>query len=168
MVAVQKVNKRENLRRNEEKWTVTLMDAGWTAIPSILLEKQHAFGLDAIDINIILHLARHWWRKDNPPYPSKKTIAECMGIDISTVRRRIATMEKKGLVRRIYRNDPRYGQQTNAYKFDGLIEKATPYAQESIDERNRQRMERQARRRSKPAYPVRVTKNTNTNTSDGE
>ena len=156
MVALQKVNKRENLRRNEDKWTAILMDAGWTALPSIILEKQHAFGLDAIDINIILHLARHWWRKDNPPYPSKKTIAQCMGVDISTVRRRIARMEKEGFVKRIFRTDPRYGQQTNMYLFNGLIEKATPYAQESIEERERQRLERQARRNRKRAYPARI------------
>src|ERR1700754_3055399 len=105
MVALQKVNKRENLRRNEDKWTAILMDAGGTALPSIILEKQHAFGFDAIDINIISHLARHWWRKDNPPYPSKKTIAQCMGVDISTVRRRIARMEKEGFVKRIFRTD---------------------------------------------------------------
>lgn len=156
MVASLKVNKRENLRRNEEKWTVTLMEAGWTALPSIILEKQHAFGLDAIDVNILLHLARHWWRKEQPPYPSKRTIAQCMGVDISTIRRRIARMEKDGFIQRIYRKDEHYGQQTNMYLFDGLIKKATPYAEESIEERNRQRLERQARRSRKRAYPARL------------
>ncbi len=37
------------------------MDAGWTAIPSIILDKQHALGLDPIDVNILLQLAKHWW-----------------------------------------------------------------------------------------------------------
>lgn len=159
MVALQKVNKRENLKRNEDKWTAILMDAGWTALPSIILEKQHAFGLDAIDVNIILHLARYWWRKEQPPYPSKRTIAECMGIDVSTVRRRIAKMEKNGFVQRIYRNDAKHGQQTNVYLFDGLIKKATPYAQEAIEERTRQRIERQARRSRNRAYPTRFDTN---------
>ncbi len=44
-------------------------------LPSIILEKQHALGLDAIDVNILLQLARHWWYRDNPPHPSKASIA---------------------------------------------------------------------------------------------
>ena len=63
----QKTENAERIRRNEEKWTRTLMDAGWTVLPSIILEKQHALGLDAVDVNILLQLARHWWYKDNPP-----------------------------------------------------------------------------------------------------
>jgi hypothetical protein len=53
---ITKSEQTERLRRNEEKWTPTLMNAGWTVIPSILLEKQAALGLDAIDVNILLHL----------------------------------------------------------------------------------------------------------------
>lgn len=70
-----KAEQTERLRRNEEKWTSTLMDAGWTVIPSIVLEKQAALGLDAIDVNILLHLAKHWWYRENPPHPAKTSIA---------------------------------------------------------------------------------------------
>ena len=41
---VTKKEKQERLRRNEEKWTPALMDAGWTVIPSIILERQQALG----------------------------------------------------------------------------------------------------------------------------
>ncbi len=56
MSAVKKTDA-ETLRRNEEKWSKPLMDAGWNAIPSIIIEKQEALGLDAIDMNIIVHLS---------------------------------------------------------------------------------------------------------------
>ena len=36
----------EALRKNEAKWTKPLMAAGWNAIPSIIIEKQEALGLD--------------------------------------------------------------------------------------------------------------------------
>lgn len=75
----------ERLKRNEEKWSRALMEPGWTALPSIILEKQDALGLDAIDVNILLQLARHWWYSDNPPYPSKATLAKCIGVDPSTI-----------------------------------------------------------------------------------
>jgi hypothetical protein len=146
-----KTEERERLRRNEEKWTATLMAAGWTVIPTIILERQQALGLDAVDVNIILHLARHWWYSDQPPYPTKKTIAECMGIDESTVRRRIAAMEKEGIIKRKARFDPKYGQRANEYLFGGLIEGAKPFAEEKIAERKqRQKDDAQRRTRKKP------------------
>lgn len=149
---ITKAEEQKRLRRNEEKWTPTLMAAGWTVIPSVILERQRALGLDAIDINIILHLVRHWWYSDQPPYPSKKTIAQCMKIDESTVRRRIAAMEKEGIIQRKSRFDPKYGgQKSNEYHFDGLINEAKPYAEEWIEERKKRQQEDANRRTRKRA-----------------
>lgn len=146
-----KSEERERLRRNEKKWTATLMAAGWTVIPTVIIERQQALGLDAVDINIILHLIRHWWDSERPPYPTKKTIAECMGIDESTVRRRIAAMEKEGIIKRKARFDPKYGQQANEYHFDGLIEGAKPFAEEKIREKKqRQKEDAERRPRKRP------------------
>ena len=144
------------LRRNEKKWSKPLMDAGWTAIPSVILERQHALGLDAVDVNIILHLAKHWWYSDNLPHPGKKNIARCMEIDVSTVRRRIAKLEAVGFIKRVPRHSAEDGrQETNAYSFDGLIEKATPFAEELLEERRRQQKEKAARQmRKKPRLTI--------------
>jgi Winged helix-turn-helix DNA-binding len=156
-----KAQQTERLRRNEEKWSSTLMNAGWTVIPSIVLEKQAALGLDAIDINILLHLAKHWWYRENPPHPSKISIAKALGVDPSTVRKRIARMEADGFIRR----EPRFnkslgGQETNFYHFDGLIKAATPFAEEFIAMRDKQRADDEARRRRKKPRPTLVVDNT--------
>ncbi len=74
------------------------MKPGWTVIPQVILDKQRA--LDATDLNIILHIIKHWWSKNNPPFPTKRSIADCMQVHESTVRRRIARMEKDGLKKR--------------------------------------------------------------------
>jgi predicted transcriptional regulator len=154
-----KAEESKRLRRNEEKWSSILMEAGWTVLPSIILEKQHALGLDAIDINILLQLARYWWYSDNPPHPSKASIAECLNVDRSTVRRHIARMEADGFIRREARFNPRYGgQETNVYYFDGLIKAATPHATEFISLREKRRGEdadRRSRKKPRPAveYP---------------
>jgi DNA-binding Lrp family transcriptional regulator len=146
----QKVQDSERLKRNEEKWSPVLMEAGWTVLPSIILEKQHALGLDAVDVNILLQLARYWWFSDRPPYPSKATIAECMNVNPSTVRRHIARMERDGFIRREYRYNPkRGGQDTNAYHFTGLIKAAKPFAVEAIDTREQRKAEDLVRRRRK-------------------
>jgi DNA-binding IclR family transcriptional regulator len=107
-------------------------------------------------VNILLQLARYWWLRDNPPHPSKTTIAQCIGVDPSTVRRRIARMEAAGFIRRESRYDRTSGrQETNTYHFDGLIKEATPFAQEVIATREQRRAEDAARRsRKKPRLVI--------------
>lgn len=146
---VTKKEAQDRLRRNEKKWTSALMEAGWTVIPSVILERQQALGFDPVDINILLQLARYWWYEDNPPHPSKKAIAECIGRSESTVRRRIAGMEAGGLIKRKYRFDKKYGQRSNEYLFNGLIKEATPYAEELLKEREDRKKEDVSRRKRK-------------------
>jgi predicted transcriptional regulator len=155
-MALTKLEESKRLKRNEEKWSSVLMEAGWTVLPSIILEKQHALGLDPIDVNILLQLARYWWYSDNPPHPSKATIAQCLGVDRSTVRRHIAQMEADGFIRREARYSKKFGgQETNLYYFDGLIKAATPHAVEFIAVRDQRRGEDVARRsRKKPKLMV--------------
>jgi hypothetical protein len=131
---------KQGVRRNEQKWSPDLWGAGWIGIPNIIIEKQLELGLDATDVNVLLHLLRYWWHRDNLPHPSKKTIAQCMGVNPSTVRRHVAKMEKRGLLQRVERMDEARGQKTNYYDFSGLIAAATPLAIEAaaIKERRHQ------------------------------
>lgn len=122
------------LRVNEKKWSKPLMAAGWTAMPSVIIERQKVLGLEALDINIIMHLATYWWTHDNKPHPSKKTIAEAIGVTPRTVQRRIASLEKSGFIQREQRRVKGKGSRTNLYHFDGLIKAAQPYAEEKIRE----------------------------------
>jgi DNA-binding MarR family transcriptional regulator len=143
------IGKAAAVRVNEKKWSKPLMDAGWTAIPSVLIERQKALGLDPTDINIILHLAAYWWTQDNKPHPSKKTIAAAIGVTPRTVQRRIARMEKDGLIKREERRVTGKGSRTNMYHLDGLIKEAQPYAQEKIQklaERDAERQKTAARK----------------------
>ncbi len=156
MTKLTKKEVQDRLTQNEKKWTPTLMKAGWTVLPSVILERQHALGLDALDINILLHLAKYWWYSENPPRPSKQAIAECIGVDKSTIRRRIARMEKDGLISRQARYDKKYGQQSNSYLFDGLIKSATPFAEEAIEAREQQQNDASERRTRK--RPKKVSK----------
>jgi DNA-binding transcriptional regulator YhcF (GntR family) len=144
------------LKVNEKKWTPTLMKAGWTVLPNVLFERQQALGLDAIDINIILHIASYWWTKEGKPHPSKKTIATAMGIEPRTVQRRIAQLEAAQLIRRQERRSIGNVSQTNVYHLDGLIAAATPYALEKIQEREAKAAEKAARaaRKGKPKLTV--------------
>lgn len=118
---------------NESKWSKTLMSAGWTVVPNVLLVRQKALGLEPLDINILLHLMQHWWRKDDKPHPSKKTIADAIGVAPRTIQRRIAAMEKLGFIARQERRVGGKASLTNIYHLDGLVTVMKPYAQEMIE-----------------------------------
>lgn len=142
----------ENLKVNEKKWSKTLMQAGWSAIPNVLIEKQAALGLDPIDMNIIVHLAHYWWRPENLPHPSVETIATAIGLKKRAVQTRIKALEAHGLITRVERRHTPHGSMTNLYSFTGLIEHATPYAKEKIAEIEKAtaaKKERLARKRPK-------------------
>lgn len=121
------------VRVNEKKWSKTLMDAGWTALPSVIIERQKVLGLDALDMNIILHLANYWWTRDNKPHPSKRTIAEAIGVTPRTVQRRITALQESGFIVREERRVKGKGSRTNLYHLEGLITAAQPYAKEKIE-----------------------------------
>ncbi len=153
MSARAKSKSEQDVKANEKKWGKTLMSSGWTAFPSIILEKQHALGLTAMDINIILYLSTHWWEAERKPYPSKKTIAQALGVTPRTIQKRIAALEQLGFVTRQYRPHKIKGNDTNIYDFSGLIEASTPFAQEKLEEiETAQEASKARKRRVKPVF----------------
>lgn len=153
-----KAENASRLRANEQKWGTTLVDAGWTLIPSTILERQQALGLDPVDLNILLQLARHWWQAGNPPRPAIKTIAECIQKSVSTVQRRLKKLERDGMIKIEHRFDKNGGQTSSNYYFPGLIKAATEYAQETIDQRELTQKESAARRTRKAPARAKETK----------
>lgn len=138
------------VRRNEAKWSKPLMAAGWNAIPSVIIEKQEALGLDAIDMNIIIHLSNYWWTADNLPHPSVEKIAKAVGVKPRTVQKRIKALCEVGLLSREERRFTKTGSTTNLYGFKGLIEAATPFAKEKLEKlaaRAKEDRERVARKK---------------------
>lgn len=149
------VGTKSEVGRLERKWGKRIIEAGWVALPSVFLQRQQAFGLDPLDLNIILQIADHWWERENLPFPSKNTIAKRIGVDARTVQRHIAQMEKDGLIRRIPRHHSSGGSRTNIYSFDGLIREAEPYAQEILNDREKRKREKSSRdTRKRPTLRV--------------
>lgn len=144
----------EGLRENEKKWGKEVMAVGWTGMPNIIIKRQKQLGLDALDINIILHLMSYWWKASELPFPSKKTLAEAMSVNESTIRRRIARLEAGGLVKRIERRVDGDRNKTNQYDFSGLIEAVKPFAIEELAEIEKARQAKAERtKRMRPKKP---------------
>jgi DNA-binding transcriptional regulator YhcF (GntR family) len=133
MAAKTQVGGNTDLRTNEKKWSKTLMDAGWTALPSVIIENQRQLGLSSLDLNIVLYLASKWWTPEGKPYPSKSTMAKAMQVHPRTIQKHVAALEGAGFIRREERRTPT-GSKTNIYHLDGLIEAAKPFAEEKLAE----------------------------------
>lgn len=117
-----------------KRWGSALVNAGWAAIPNVIVRRQKALGLTPLDINIILQLLTYWWEPGNLPRPSKNTIAAAIGVDPRTVQRRIAAMEKAKFIKRVARSSKSNGSNPNLYDFSGLITAAEPFAIEELQE----------------------------------
>jgi DNA-binding transcriptional ArsR family regulator len=145
----------KHLRSNEKKWSKPLMDAGWTAIPSIIIEKQAALGLDPLDMNIIVHLAQYWWQADNLPHPSVGRIANALGVKPRTIQKRIKALQAAKMITRAERRRGDNGNDTNLYSFEGLIAATLPYAREKLIEKAKAIEEKNKRlERKKPKLVV--------------
>lgn len=134
-------------------WGATVLEPGFTGIPRLLLDKQAALGLDSLDLNIILQLARWWFPSSaKPPSRTKRQIAQAIGVDPSTVRKHLAALETGGLVTRVSRHrQDGTGQDANAYDLSGLIAGLTPFAEEWSETRRRREAEDDEFRKSKRA-----------------
>lgn len=137
----------ETERINEKKWGKPLMAAGWTAVPNMLLEHQQQLGLDAVDLNILLQVAKHWWYPEKAPHPGKKALAARVGVSPRTVQRRLRSMVKAKLISRKSRTKVGGGNDTTEFYFTGLIERATPYAVEKLNLISKRQEEDAARAR---------------------
>lgn len=133
MAAKKQTDSNGDLRTNEKKWTKPLMEAGWTALPSVIIENQRQLGLEPLDLNIVVYLASKWWTAEGKPFPSKTTMAKAMNVHPRTIQKHIAALEGAGYIRREERRTDT-GSRTNIYHLDGLIEAAAPFAEEKLAE----------------------------------
>lgn len=158
IASIECLGSRRNMSKGKEeskirdRWGNNNIDAGpgWTAIPNFLLERQQALGLDPVQLNILLVMLKHWWEKDNKPYPSKKRMAETVNRSPDTVRKHIKEMELRGLVKRNKRfkdSDDGGGQTTNEYDLSGLVNKLEVFALEEIKEKKKGEARRAKKRR---------------------
>jgi predicted transcriptional regulator len=118
-----------------EKWGNAL-DLGFVVTPSVLLRKQVEMKLDCEDVVILLNLMSKWWDPDRLPFPRTETIAKRTGLSRRTVQRRLATLEGKGLIRRVrVRKSAQEPRRITAYDLEGLVVRL----QELVEDERRMR-----------------------------
>ncbi len=131
-MAATRKGSQDEVKVNEKKWGRPAVENGWTLLPNILLEKQAVLGISPTEMNVLLHILKHWWQAESLPFPEMNTIAKAMNVSRSTVQRSIRNMENAGLVQRIQRKSANGGNTSNMYDFSGLVKHLEPYAAEEL------------------------------------
>lgn len=152
-MAATKKNSQDEIKVNEKKWGKPAVENGWTLLPNILLERQAVLGINATEINVLLHILKHWWQADNLPFPEMNTIAQAMGVSRSTVQRSIRRMEGAGLIQRIARKAANGGNTSNKYDFSGLVKHLEPYAVDELKKKKASKSEKAKRLTPKGNHP---------------
>ncbi|KYE31163.1 hypothetical protein AF374_22590 [Salmonella enterica subsp. enterica serovar Typhimurium] len=136
-----KNNLSSEVKNHVSKWGKTNNSAGWTNIPNALLENQSRLGLSCIDTMVLINLIMHWWEKDNPPRPSKKRLANMLGVSLKTVQRSFIHLEQCGAIKRIprYKEGKDNARTTNHYDLNGLVDLLEGFSKELIEEREANR-----------------------------
>ncbi|MDB5396674.1 MAG: hypothetical protein JWM91_4180 [Rhodospirillales bacterium] len=132
------------------------MRHGYTAVPSILIRAQSRLGINTTQMNIILQLLDYWIEPTRKPFPTKRDIANRIGVADKTVQINIRALEMAGLISREMRKTAAGDWNSNIYHLDQLIErvrKLEPEFQREKEERERLRRNLETpiyRRRAKP------------------
>jgi hypothetical protein len=104
------------------KWKSSL-DAGWTVIPSALLRGLPRLHIGANELAVLICLIDYWWAPTDPPWPSKKALAERLGVSQRTIQRSLACLQEEGLIVSEARHMASGGQTSNRYDLSPLVAK---------------------------------------------
>jgi hypothetical protein len=98
------------------RWGIPILDGGSTHLPNFILDNYTAAGVTRSEFLAIVHLARYQYEKAGSECrPSLGTVAEKMGYTRRALRKVLAGLEERDLLRRHYRKGD-----TTVYDFSGF------------------------------------------------
>jgi len=109
-----------------ERWGPAV-DAGFLAVPNILVRSQDKLGLTPNDLVVVLNIILHWWHQDRRPAPRSTAIAKRTGLGPRTVQRSLRKLEKKGLITRV-----RVAKDRTEYDLEGLVSRLASEARSDV------------------------------------
>lgn len=133
------VNDKQVDSQTIKKWGKQVMKQRFTIYPRILMQSMVHFELKPGEFLVLLQLVEHWWRWDENPFPSVKTLADRVGFKPRHTQDILKSLEKKGLIKRV----PRKGlgtsnnQGSNSFDLSGLREKLTAFSKKVEAEEKR-------------------------------
>lgn len=105
----------------EKIWGREVVEHGYAGVPSILIRAQKRLKITPTQMNIVVQMLDYWREPTRKPFPTKKEIANRIGITEKTVQNNVRQLEKANLIRREYRKTAVGDFTSNLYHLDGLV-----------------------------------------------
>ncbi len=88
----------------KSKWGEKVAERGFTQIPNYLLQintyVHDDHQLTPTEMIVLLQLISSWWKKNEMPYPSMKTLAEKICVSERQIQRSVNSLEEKGYIKK--------------------------------------------------------------------
>jgi predicted transcriptional regulator len=123
----------------ERIWGKPVYKHGYAGIPSILIQAQQRLGINSMQMNIIIQLLDSWFDPGRKPFPTKRVLANRIGVTEKTIQINVRALEKAGLVRRQMRKTAAGDWNSNIYHLDGLIAKVQALEPEFAAEKKKRK-----------------------------
>lgn len=130
----------------EAIWGKPVAAHGYAGIPSILIRAQGRLGLSPMQFCIVVQLLEYWHEPNRRPFPSKRDLAERMGVSEKAIQLNAAALEKAKLIRREMRRTLAGDWDSNIYHLDGLVERVQTLEPDFAKERVAKKAWRDARK----------------------
>lgn len=115
-----------------EKWGDAVAKRGFAQTPNYLLFINQFLDednrLSPLELLVLVQISATWWRKDELPFPSVKTLATRCGTSDRQVLRALARLEGMSLIKRMKRRDKGLIA-SNAYDLGPLVEQLEKIAE---------------------------------------
>jgi len=135
-----------------EKWGKKVAERGFAQVPNYLLLMNQFLEedskLSAVEMLILIQLVGAWWKKDEAPFPSLKTLAVRSGVSDRQAQRAVSSLEGAGYLKREKRKRGRLIA-SNAYNLSPLVDQLKQIAVEFPNDSPR-RVPRKIKLRPKP------------------
>lgn len=110
----------------KSKWGVAVAERGFTQIPNYLMQINNFVSddhkLPPSEMMVLLQIVATWWRKQEQPFPSMRTLADRAGISERQVQRSIKALETKGYLKKAKKVQKSGVISSNVYDLNPLVE----------------------------------------------
>ncbi len=104
-------------------WGDKVISHGYTAVPNVMIRSQHRLGVNQTQMMILIQLLSYWFDKERVPFPSKKELADRLGLRPKTIQDNMKALETAGFVRREQIKTSYGDWGSNRYHLDGLVKR---------------------------------------------
>jgi hypothetical protein len=133
-----------NKSSTERIWGREVYRHGYVGVPSILIQAQRRLGISPTQMNIVVQLLDYWYDPSRKPFPSKKDLAQRIGVTTKTIQINVRALEKAGLIHRQQRKTAAGDWNTNIYHLDGLVARVRALEPEFTAEKQKRRQAKTA------------------------